>query len=153
MSPDALSADRVVPPSFDKEVLLSELERDEALRLKPYRDSKGLFTIGIGRCLDTTGISEAEARYLLSNDVTRTVADLDAHLAWWRDLDAVRQRAIINMAFNLGIGGLLKFERTLADLRAGNFVGAANGMLESAWSRQVGVRAQRLAKMVVAGAT
>ena len=45
--------------------LHSELIRDEANRLKPYRDSVGKLTIGIGRNLDDRGISKEESFFLL----------------------------------------------------------------------------------------
>lgn len=133
------------------DLLLSELERDEGLRLKPYRDTVGKLTIGVGRNLDDVGISEEEARQLLANDVERTVAGLDAALPWWRQLDPVRGRVIVNMAFNVGVDGLLKFHNTLAAVQTGNYVGAANGMLSSRWATQVGERAKRLSAMMATG--
>lgn len=137
--------------TFDLPTLLTELERDEGVRLRPYKDTVGKTTIGVGRNLDDVGISEEEAAHLLSNDVARTVAALDAHLPWWSDLDPVRQRVIVNLAFNMGVGGLLGFKNTLAAVRAGNYVAAANGLLQSKWATQVGARSQRLAKMMVSG--
>ena len=52
-----------------RETVIESLIRDEGLELKPYRDSVGKLTIGIGRNLDDKGISESEARMLLANDV------------------------------------------------------------------------------------
>ena len=134
-------------------VLVAELERDEDVRLKPYRDTVGKLTIGVGRNLDDVGISRDESRILLAHDIERTAAELDAHLAWWSGLDPVRQRVLLNMAFNMGIWGLLTFKDTLAAIQAGNYVAAANGMLRSKWSGQVGDRAQRLAQMMATGST
>lgn len=136
---------------MDMNALLFELERDEGLRLKPYKDSVGKLTIGAGRNLDDVGISEEEARHLLENDVARTVADLDRHLPWWSGLDPVRQRVVINMAFNMGVAGLLGFSKTLAAMKSGDYVGAAYGMLASKWAGQVGERATRLAHMMSTG--
>lgn len=131
--------------------LKAELKRDEGERLKPYRDTVGKLTIGVGRNLDDVGISEAEVDFLLMSDVGRAEGGLDANCPWWRQLDETRQRVLLNMAFNLGIGGLLKFHDTLAAVQAGNWNAAADGMLNSAWAKQVGFRATRLANMMRTG--
>src|SRR3972149_7178326 len=85
--------------------LKSMLMRDEGLRLKPYTDSTGHLTIGFGRNLSQVGISLAEAEALLDHDIARTMADVQAALPWTVGLDDVRRSILINMAFNLGIGG------------------------------------------------
>ncbi|WP_425273781.1 glycoside hydrolase family protein [Paraburkholderia unamae] len=131
--------------------LIAELSRDEGRKLKPYVDTVGKTSIGVGRNLSDVGISDAECDAMLENDVTRTVAWLDRNLSWWRNLDAVRQRVIINMAFNMG-GGLLTFVNTLAAMQRGDYAAAASGMLASKWATQVGARAQRLAQMMRTGA-
>ena len=83
--------------TFRDDIIL-DLKLDEGLRLKPYRDTVGKLTIGIGRNLDDVGISEAEAEYLLSNDLDRTISDLDKYMLWWQTLDTPRRRVILNMA-------------------------------------------------------
>lgn len=133
--------------TFRDDIIL-DLKLDEGLRLKPYRDTVGKLTIGIVRNLDDVGISEAEAEYLLSNDLDRTISDLDKYMLWWQTLDTPRRRVILNMAFNLGVAGLMKFVKTLAAVRAGEHSKAADMMLQSKWARQVGDRAIRLAEMM-----
>jgi lysozyme len=134
------------------ERLKVELERDEGLRLKPYLDTVGKTTIGVGRNLTDVGISDSEAYYLLDADIARAGADLDRALPWWVTLGEVRQRVLINMTFNMGIGGLLQFNNTLTRIKAGDWDGAAKGMMASLWARQVGPRATRLAEMMRTGA-
>ncbi|WP_338862869.1 hypothetical protein IHE31_08125 [Mycetohabitans rhizoxinica] len=85
--------------TFNMSTLLSVLSRDEGRRLKPYLDTAGKTTIGVGRNLTDVGISEGECSLLLENDVMRSIMWLDRHLPWWRSLDAVRQRVIINIRF------------------------------------------------------
>lgn len=156
---------------INREVLRFELTRDEGLRLKPYRCTAGKLTIGVGRNLDDVGllpgeaqtldislssirakgITKAQAMRLLDNDIDRVLRDLDRHLPWAKDLDEVRQRVLINMAFNLGIHGLLGFKNTLAFVRGGQFSRAADNMLKSLWARQVKGRAVRLAELMRLG--
>jgi lysozyme len=136
-------------------LLFDDLEADEGLRLHAYRDTEGVWTIGYGH----TGlevkpgltITAEAARDLLAADIARTESGLDRHLPWWRKLDAARQDAIVEMAFNLGVGGLLTFHRFLAAVEAGNWKLAAGDMLLSKWARQVGHRAMRLANLIEFG--
>lgn len=136
---------------MNDELLRAELVRDEGLRLKPYRCTAGKLSIGVGRNLDDVGISKSEALAMLDADIERTAAELDRRLPWWRHLDEVRQRVVLNMAFNLGVSGLIGFRRTLAAISAGKFEDAASEMLRSKWAEQVGERAQRLAAMMARG--
>jgi len=136
---------------MDIDTLKAELLRDEGLRLKPYKDSLGYLTIGVGRCLDTTGITQDEAVYLLGSDIARTIVDLDRSIPWWESLDEVRQRVMVNMAFNLGIVGLCGFTNTLQMIHDGRYGDAADGMLASPWARQVGHGPLRLAELMRTG--
>lgn len=136
---------------MNHDTMRAELIRDEGVKLKPYRDTVGKLTIGVGRNLDDVGISEAEAANLLDGDIERTARALDKALPWWRNLDDVRQRVVLNMAFNMGINSLRRFKNTLAAIQAGKYEDAATGMLASKWAQQVGQRAQRLASMMRKG--
>lgn len=157
---------------WDREKLKAELTLDEGKRLKAYRDTVGKWSIGIGRNLDdvgttpltrtkadviTNGINEAENDQLFDYDIQRTEKDLDRQLSWWRKLDPVRQRVMLNMCFNMGIGnaqhGLCSFINTLGMIERGEYSKAADAMLTSKWARQVGVRAQRLSNMMRDGRT
>jgi lysozyme len=131
--------------------MVTELERDEGLRLKPYTDSVGCLTIGIGRNLRDRGITKEEAYHLLQNDLDEVEAQLSGALPWWKTLDEVRQRVLANMAFNLGIAKLLGFTLTLSRIERKQFGPAAESMLQSVWALQVGVRAKRLAEMMRTG--
>lgn len=130
--------------------LTDQLVRDEGLRLKPYTDTVGKITIGIGRNLDDVGISESEARYLLKNDITKVVSQL-TKVEWFNGLDEVRQCAIANMAFNLGVEGLLDFKNMIDCLKCAKYKLAAEHALNSKWARQVGRRANRIAEQLATG--
>ena len=124
---------------------------DEGLKLKPYPCTAGKLTIGVGRNLDDRGITKEEALYLLRNDIKEVGLDVSSNLPWFASLCPARQDVLVNMAFNLGIEGLLKFKNTLKHVQAGEYDLAATGMLESKWAGQVGARASRLAQMMRTG--
>lgn len=131
-----------------QELLRAQLVRHEGLRLSPYRCSAGKLTIGVGHNLDAVPITERAAIAILDDDLADVFAQLDKHLPWWRDLDENRRLVLADMAFNLGVPGLMKFKNTLAAIRAGRYEMAATNMLESLWAKQVGKRAITLAKMM-----
>lgn len=141
--------------ALDNDALLeAELRRDERAVNHVYPDSLGWLTIGVGRLVDPRkggSLSDDEVSYLLRNDIARIAAELDEKLPWWRTLDPVRQRVIQNMAFNLGIDGLLGFNNTLAAVRTGQWAKAAAGMRASKWAEQVKGRAVRLSLMMQTG--
>ncbi len=136
---------------MNRQKLKDQLIIDEALRLKPYRDTVGKLTIGIGRNLDDRGITRDEAMALLETDLNLVEAELDGALPWWRQMNEARQNVLANMCFNLGLSKLLGFKNTLAAMKRGDYPAAAAGMLDSLWARQVGARAQRLATIMRTG--
>jgi len=129
--------------------LVDQLIRDEDLRLKAYRDTVGKLTIGVGRNLDDRGISKEEAIFMLMNDIAKVRAELEAALPWIDKISPIRQAVLMNMAFNMGIGGLLQFRNTLKFIEQGNFAEASKGMLNSLWAKQVGQRAVRLSQQML----
>jgi lysozyme len=133
---------------IDLRQLRRELIRDEGLRLKPYRDTVGKLTIGVGRNLDDAGIDREEALHLLDNDIRRAGEVMRRALDWWPALDDVRKRALINMYVNLGWPRLRKFRRMLGAMKRGDFDTAAAEALDSRWAEQVGKRATRIAKLI-----
>lgn len=137
--------------AVDRAAMISQLRLHEGERLKPYRCTAGKLTIGVGRNLEDRGITAQESAYLLGNDIDHHWSELVRALPWVERLDEVRQRVLLDMAFNLGIGGLLGFKNTLATIQAGNYQKAGVMMLDSRWAKQVGQRAQRLSRMMATG--
>ncbi len=129
-----------------------QLLKHEGLRLKPYRCSAGKLTIGVGRNLEDRGITKDEALMMLDNDIRLCEEQLISRIgSVYKGLDEVRKSVLINMCFNLGIGGLLEFNNTLAFVASGDWERAANNMLVSRWAKQVGRRAIELAEMMRKG--
>lgn len=130
--------------------LVDLLIRHEGLRLFPYVDSVGKTTIGAGRNLTDNGITNHEAMLLLDHDLDEAMFDCDT-FRWFRFLDPVRQRAVVDLRFNVGPSRFRGFRKMIAALEVGNFDVAVAEMLDSKWARQVGRRADELAVMVATG--
>ncbi len=137
-----------------KAELTKQLRRDEKEVLHAYPDHLGYLTIGVGRLIDKRkggGITPEESAYLLSNDIDKREADLLRRFPWMANLDPVRFGALLNMAFQMGVDGLVGFKNTLAMVREGDYEGASKGMLNSLWAKQTPERAKRIAKQMKTG--
>jgi lysozyme len=137
--------------------LTTDLIADEGLREKAYRDGGGVWTIGVGHTgrdvRDGLVWTRAACLAALAADVAGIEHGLDLRLPWWRDLNGARQDALANLAFNLGVEGLVGFAHMLAALRSGDYALAAQHLLASEpWRSQVGARAERLARQIETGA-
>lgn len=132
------------------ESLQDRLVRVEGLKLKPYKDSVGKITIGVGRNLDDVGISKSEAMLMLENDVRRA-KKAAKEFDWFWKLNEPRQEVIIEMLFNIGKEKFLEFKKTIAAIEAGDYETASFEMLNSLWAQQVGDRAEDLARTMIEG--
>lgn len=130
--------------------LLADLRRDEGFRAKPYLCPAGHLSIGFGRNLDDHGISMAEAEVMLAADVDVAATACRAW-PWFGGLSPGRKAALVNMAFNMGMSKLSKFERMLAAFAAGAFAAAAAEAENSLWYHQVGERARRVVAQIREG--
>jgi lysozyme len=131
-----------------------QIKLDEGCVLHAYQDSLGYLTIGYGRLIDKKKggrISQEEAEHLLENDIDRKLAELRDRLPWFDKLDDPRKGVLLNMAFQLGIGGLMNFKNTLAEINEGNYDQAAANMLKSKWAQQTPNRAKRMAEQMRTG--
>lgn len=136
------------------EKLRAQLSRDEGRIPHAYQDLLGFWTIGVGHLIDVDKggkLPEEIIDALLDYDIRKHSQELIARLPWVAQLDPARQGVLINMAFNLGVTGLLGFAVTLGKVQAGDYAGAADNMLKSRWAEQVGPRATRLSEQMRTG--
>ena len=132
--------------------LSEQLRIHEGVRTHFYRCTSGLATIGVGRCIEegSLGLSDDEIDYLLENDIKRCKQEL-VSLSWFADLDAVRQDAIVNLCFNLGLTRLMGFKNAVGAMAVGDYEKAADEFLDSRWANQVGQRALDVTHMIRTG--
>jgi len=135
-------------PSRLKQRITEDLKHDEGLRLKPYKCPSNRLTIGYGRNLEDRGITHEEADFMLQKDVEALYFDLHRAIPFFYTLPDDVQSALINMAYNIGVLGLLRFRRVLVQLELGRFDKAADQVLDSQYARQVPARAKRNADLI-----
>jgi len=129
------------------------LIKHEGMRLKPYEDVLTEdITIGVGRNLDSLGLTEDEVMYLLTNDIVRCDKELLHNFKWYSEMCRARQDAMINLCFNLGITRLLTFKKALQAMADKEYIKAAAEFLDSKWAAQVGSnRSDDIACMIRTG--
>ncbi len=162
-----------------KHTIAEQLILHEGVRLECYRCPAGKWTIGVGRNLEAVGlfdyeqerilgcrglnkvhviellqergITYSEAMFLLNNDIIRIRAELEQDYKWFKFLNEVRQKVVIDMRFNLGRTGFAGFKKMIQQLELKNYWKAGEEMKNSKWYSQVKTRADRLIKMMVTG--
>lgn len=142
---------------------------EEGFRSRPYLDSEGYPTVGIGFLLARTKCTPAELKKYYDFTLPRESAEawLRCHLedlvkkmaehqviapAYAATADYYARRCVlISMAYQLGLEGLAKFTTTLGFTAAGRFSVASQQMLRSKWAKQTPNRAKRHAEQMRTG--
>jgi lysozyme len=117
----------------------------------PYRDTRGLLSIGVGRCLDRVGISSSEANDLLANDLMRATNQVTKSFPWATQLDDQRLDVLIELVFWLGLGGVLEFKLMLAALQDGDYPEASLQLMASSLPAEAPNRVSELAQILRTG--
>jgi len=125
--------------------------RHEGYRKYMYKCPAGKTTIGYGTNLDA-GLPEDEARMLLSVRLIKLADELSVRIPWWGGLSEVRQDVLINMAYQMGVEGLMGFKNALAAMGREDWATAEAEMLDSKWARSDSPnRAKELAMIMRTG--
>lgn len=146
---------------IDKQRLRDQLKKHEGVRQFVYDDCTGKLideacfvrgkpTIGVGRNLADRGLDEAEIDFLLDNDINDCLAEAQK-FRWFEALDPVRQAAVTELLFNLGLTRLSGFKKFLNFMNEHRYTQAAEELLDSKWAQQVKGRAQTIHDMILKG--
>lgn len=140
------------------ELLKADLRRDEGEVLKIYLDHLGYPTVGIGHLIVDgdpehgkpvgTKIIKERSEALFAFDVDRTLKALFRAIPWLESQPENVQRALVNMAFQMGVQGVLNFKNTLMYIRRREYDVAYTNGLKSLWARQTPARANRVLSLI-----
>ena len=133
------------------ENLIQAIKEHEGYRTFPYRCTANKLTIGYGFNLEDVGLSEEESEIILKLRLQKLHNKLN-ELHWYAKQNQNRKDALIDMAYNLGYAGLLKFKNMIAALNINDYESAAVEALNSKWAAQVGKRANKIAHIIETGA-
>lgn len=132
----------------------AQLRIDEHEVPYAYQDSRGYWTIGVGRLIDKRiggRLRPDEIALMLENDIDEAEAAARALFPSFPRLSVNRRAVLVNMAFNLGRSKLAQFQKMRAAVAAKDYERASVEMLRSTWAKQVGARADRLSQIMKKG--
>lgn len=149
--------------------LKKQLKVHEGVRDTVYYDTMGIPTIGVGfnlqrkdakeklalvganlqEVLAGKPLTDKQIEDLLDICIQEATSDALSLVPDLQNLSPVRQRVIIDMAYNLGKNKLSMFRTFLANINDKRFSQAARAMTKSVWFFQVGERGIRLAEMML----
>lgn len=121
----------------DTGTAMTELVKaEEALRLKPYRDIGGNWTVGYGHLLNAEelkrlkgGINKKQAEYLFEQDWGRAQAQAqdvyEGQGYEWDHLDSNRRDLLTDLVFNVGPAGLARYSSLMKAVDAEDYVDIA----------------------------
>ena len=132
--------------------LLARVKHFEGYRRHVYRCSLGHQTIGYGTMIDEGGhgVPEFIAELLLRDYLQTIETRLKAH-EWFGELDTPRQHCILEMAYQMGVEGVLGFENMIGALERGDWMQAEAEALDSLWAKQTPARARDVAERLKLG--
>lgn len=131
--------------------LINDLKHDEGWEPSAYEDSLGYLTIGYGFLIDDRKNGEIPRH--IAEEWLRYAAmirwnNLVSARPFLNDLPEDVQRSLANMAYQLGVNGVLNFKRMLAALESNDRVLAATEALDSRWNTQTPNRAKRVTDLM-----
>lgn len=142
-------------------LLVQWLKFEEGFRARPYRDTVGVATVGYGRNLKAHPLpgrdwaalpcSRVEAEEWLREDLGDMYFKLRRAKPVIEELDPVRAAALMNMAYQLGVGGVLGFKRMWAAVEDRDWLMAARMAKDSRWARQTPNRSKRVCRALETG--
>jgi len=127
----------------DFKALIERVAENEGFRSEVYKCSEGVDTFGHG----FTYITEEESLHILAGRIPKKHFEL-LDIDWYKDLPPMVQEVIIEMTYQMGTSGMLKFKKMIANMKEKNWKGAADEMKDSLWYRQTPGRCERLSQIV-----
>lgn len=125
--------------------------KNEDYRQFTYQCTANKNTIGYGFNLDDVGLSKEESQVILEMRLYRLEVKLRLELPWFDRLTEARKAALKDMAYQMGLSGLLGFKMSLRLMASGDYPGAAKEFLHSKWAKQTPNRAARVTCMIERG--
>ena len=130
--------------------LKDRIRKHEGCRLVPYEDSEGVLTVGIGRNLRDVPFTMYEVELMFDTDFRRASKAVE-NFTFYSHLSEPRRGVVIEMVFQMGVGGVSKFKKFRAACMRHDWESAAIEMLDSKWAKQTPERASELAEIFERG--
>ena len=127
------------------------LEIEEGYRAKPYLDSLGFPTVGIGKRIGPKGADLSNYQFTVSKSIAYAWLEEEVEIVehalnsyrWFNKLDDDRKTILLSMGYQLGVAGLLGFKRMIEAIEIEDWEWAAYEAKDSLWYKQTAHRAAR----------
>jgi lysozyme len=138
------------------ETLEERIKRHEGLALHPHPDAKGFWAIGYGHDITEQeasnypdGCTLEDAENWLAADIQKAIHGINSALPWVAYLSELRQQVLFEMAFEMGVDGVLAFQHMLPACKLGYYELAGNQMIASVWHTEAKARCEELAQIMI----
>ncbi len=110
-----------------------------------YTDKTEHPTIGYGHNLSVYSYEgkRITKAYGFLTDILKENYKAILSYGWYKNLDAMRRMVILDLSYNLGLSGLLKFKQFIKAIEDKNYALAVEGLQKSPYFNQVKKRASR----------
>lgn len=137
------------------ERLKKQVIANEGMRKTAYKDTLDNWTTGVGHLIRLPDeeyliekeLTDIEVDQIFTTDLNQAIDDARKFI----DADTIPEEAfevVIDMAFNLGLPRLMKFQNFQQALKEKDYKKASREMLNSLWAKQLPNRSKRLAKQM-----
>ena len=133
-------------PPQKTDALVASLKSEEGFRAHPYRDTRGVLTIGYGTNI-SQGISRDEGENLLRSRLAEKQAEISILWRPYQNQPSEIRLALLDMAYQLGVHGVLEFRDMLSALECGDYEAAADAAEDSAWDMETPRRVERIVEV------
>tara|TARA_A100001515_G_C4582944_1_gene213509 strand:- start:323 stop:754 length:432 start_codon:yes stop_codon:yes gene_type:complete len=132
------------------EELKTQIKEHEGFVPRVYKDSLGKRTIGYGHlCVepeqwdDDKEYTKEELEEVFNKDFDEALKNAES-LIGDRPINFIAKQVLIEMVFQLGIGGVGKFKKMWSALDNEDYGEASFQMMDSLWAKQTPKRAEKL---------
>lgn len=141
--------------------LIDSIKENEGFRDHIYKDTLGFDTIGYGFKVGSLSKDELElnggiiepmskeaADKILKKKLAKLTSKIYDAIPWLNNSPKEVQEVVIEMAYQMGVGGVLKFKNTLNFIKENEYKNASSNMMKSLWAKQTPNRAKKLASII-----
>ncbi len=132
------------------EKVMQKIEAEEGRKHQVYTCTAGKLTIGVGFNIEDVPIPDEVIDYWLTFNLNKLRREL-IEFKWFNDSPPFAKLVLVDMAYQMGLSGILKFKNMLSAISCKDYEKAADELLDSKYARQTPARANRNAEILRRG--
>ena len=113
-----------------------------------YKDSLGIDTIGYGFAIKDLELDRDICDIILERKLHDLEDSVNLKFSWFMYMPKEIKNVVLEMCYQLGVGGFSKFKKTINHLENKRYGKASVEMLDSRWAKQTPNRALELSNII-----